>query len=114
MFERVCVCICVHVTTLIPAPLRSLFIEPGAPLEWVLDSFDLLGVGAIVIAVALFIVETIARRAAESYEAAKRAKWAGYTTDPPTTKWPASCRLSRAAACCWTACRTCTINTRSP
>ena len=31
----------------ISAPLRSLFIEPGAPLEWVLDSFDLLGVGAI-------------------------------------------------------------------
>jgi len=44
----------------------------------------------IVIDVGLFLAETIARKAAEKYEAAKRAKWAGHTTDPPTTQWPAA------------------------
>ncbi|MAX26047.1 MAG: hypothetical protein CMJ19_16240 [Phycisphaeraceae bacterium] len=47
-------------------------------------------IGVIVIAVVLFLAETIVRRAAASYEAAKRAKWAGFTTDPPTTQWPAA------------------------
>ena len=37
----------------------------------------------------LFVLEVIAKTAKELAEKRAREKWAGHTTDPPTTKWPA-------------------------
>jgi len=47
-------------------------------------------VGVLVIAVSLFFMEMVMRKAAEMYEEKQRAKWAGCTIEPPATTWTSS------------------------
>ena len=45
-------------------------------------------VGVLLVASLLFVLEVAAKTATEVSERRKREKWAGHTTDPPTTNWP--------------------------